>query len=270
MNNILRIGEYPSLGTMPYFYPLRHVFNEANWYFIPGSPADLDHALEQGEADVALASPLALVSSPRDYLIFPELGYSSRRHVRDILLFSDMLLDDMDEMTVSIQDGAATASTMIQIILSQYPQYQNQFIIGWGNADAYVLSGDSALRERFLARYSYVYDMGDLWRHYTGKAMIYYLWVVRKDALKKKKGQIMLFHRLLKQGLEISRADWDRLSALIEGYEWLKKSAITQLWSQVEYDLQPIHFEGLHRFYEDCVELEYFEEVPELEYFEHE
>lgn len=270
MSSELRIGEYTSLGTMPYFYSLRHEFNEPNWTFIQGSPADIDQALDEGGVDVALASPMSLVSAPSDYLVFPDLGYSARGHIRDILLFSDMLLDDMDEMTVSIQDGAVTASIMVQVILSRYPRYDIDFITGWGNAQGFVLSGDSALRERFLARYSYVYDIGDLWKHYTGAAMIYYLWVVRKESFKKKKAQIMAFHRLVKQALEASRKDWDRLSTLVQGYDWLKKPAITQLWSQVEYDLQPVHFEGLSRFYEDCAELEYIEEVPEIEYFEDE
>ena len=41
-NGILRIGEYPSLGTQPYFFPLRNVFNEPEWEFVSGQPDDFE------------------------------------------------------------------------------------------------------------------------------------------------------------------------------------------------------------------------------------
>jgi len=94
-----------------------------------------------------------------------------------MLFFSDILLDDMDELTVSLQEGALTSSAIVKVVLGRYLQYQNQFINGWGPAEAYVLEGDPAVRERMLARYTYVYDVGDLWRHYTRMPMIYYVWV---------------------------------------------------------------------------------------------
>jgi chorismate dehydratase len=270
MTKTLKIGEYVSLGTMPYFFPLRHVFNEPSWSFTQGPPDELDGALTRGEVDVALASPLSLSSAPRDYLIFPDLGYAGHAHIKDVLLFSDMLLDDMDEMTVSLQEGFAAPGAIMRVVLGRFLQYQNEFILGWGGADAFLLAGDAALRERLLARYAYVYDVGDLWRHYTGKAMIYNLWVVRKEAVREKEAMIVFFHRLLKQALAVARSDYSRLSSLAQGYEWLKKNMFTQLWNQVEFELTPSHFEGLHKFYDECVEIGLIEEVPELEYFEYE
>jgi chorismate dehydratase len=269
MTKTLRIGEYPSLGTMPFYFPLKHVFNEPNWTFVPGQPDELDAMLARGELDVALATPLAIAHAPHDYLIFPDLGYAGHAHVKDILLFSDLLLDDMDEMTLSLQEGHSVAAALMRIVLARYLQYQNEFIAGWGNAEAYLLAGDPALRERLLARYAYVYDVGDLWRHYTGKAMIYHLWVVHKEFPREKLPLMVLFQRLLKQAVAMARSDYNRLSTLLPGYDWLKKPLWVQLWSQVEYELMPAHFEGLHKFYEDCAEIGLIEEVPDLEYFEH-
>jgi chorismate dehydratase len=269
MDGVLRIGEYTSLGTLPYFFPLRKVFNEPNWQFVSGQPDELSSALSRGEVDVALVPPLTVAGKPFDYLVLSDLGYAGNGHIKDALLFSDMLLDDMDEMTLSLPEGSSTISGMIHVVLDRYLQYQNEFIMGWGNAEAFLLSGDSALRERILARYSYVYDVGDLWRHYTGKPMIYYLWIIKKRAMRKKKKLIIQFHRLLKQSLEVSRSDWSRIASLAEGYDWVKKPMFNQVWKKVEYDLSPGHFEGLNRFYEDCIEVGIIEDIPELEFFEH-
>lgn len=270
MGQKLVIGEHVSLGAAPFYFPLKYLFKEENWEFVQGTPADIDRALERNEVDVGLASPLTVASAPQDFLILPDLGYAARRHVRDILLFSDMLLDDMDEMAVSLPENSPVAADLIRVILGRYLGYQNVFINGWGNAEAYVLAGDPALRERILARYSYVYDVGDLWRHYTRASMIYYLWVVRKEILHRKKSMLVLFHRLLKQGVDTACSDFDRLAGLVNGYEWIKKPMISQLWNRVEYHLQPPHFEGLLKFYEDCADLGIIEDVPDLEYYEDE
>ncbi len=268
MDRKLVIGELCSLGTAPFFFPLKHVFAEDSWSFVQGTAEELDKKLEQGKVDVALASPLAVVNSPRDFLILPELGYAGKRHVRDMLLFSDMLLDDVDEMTVSLQEGSPVVTGITRIVLERYLGYQNNFIQGWGNAEAFVLHGDAALRERVLARYAYVYDVGDLWRHYTRNSMIYYLWIVRRGALISKENMVVLFQRLLKQALEVARSDWGRLSTLVQGYQWLKKPMVLQLWNKVEYELRQDHFEGLAKFYEECADLGLIEDVPELSFFE--
>jgi|GEM_PF-6305273 len=268
MTDKLRIGEYLSLGTYPYFFPLRNVFNEPNWLFISGTPAELEDHLHQGEVDVALVSPLSLTSAPRDFLVIPDVGYAANRHVREILLFSDMLLEDMDEMSVSLQNGALTSSAIIRIVLENYLQYQNQYIEGWGSAESFVLEGDPALRERVLARYSFVYDVGDLWRHYTKEPMIYYLWAVRRQALHEKEEMVMFFYRMLRHALQVSGSDWNRLALLMEGYEWIKKPLLHRLWTHIEYVLKPEHFEGLEKFFEDCQDTGIIDEAPELCFLE--
>ncbi|MFO8058543.1 MAG: MqnA/MqnD/SBP family protein [bacterium] len=268
MERNLVIGEYVSLGTYPYFFPLRNVFNEPNWVFVSGSPAQLEDYLHQGEVDVALVSPLSVVSAPRDFLVMPDVGYAANRHVREILLFSDMLLEDMDEMSVSLQSGALTSAAMIRIVLDNYLQYQNQYIEGWGSAESFVLEGDPALRERVLARYSYVYDMGDLWKHYTKEPMIYYLWVVRRQALQEKEEMVVLFYRMLRHAIQVSSSDWNRLALLMQGYDWIKKPMIHRLWNHIEYVLKPEHFRGLERFFEDCLDTGIIEETPALCFFE--
>jgi len=144
------------------------------------------------------------------------------------------------------------------------------FIRGWGQAEGFVLEGDSALRERTLARYSYVYDVGDLWRHYTGKGMIFHLWVVRASAVRKKRKQISDFRQMAKKAIDLVSGDWQRLIALARNnnYKWVKKPMFMRLWSNIDYRLEDAHFEGLNRFYEDCVELGVIEDPPQLETFD--
>jgi len=268
-DNSLVIGEFASLGTAPFFFPLKHVFNENSWRFVQGTPSELEDALHNGRVDVALATPMALASRPLDFLVYPDLGYASRRHIKDILLYSDMLLDDMDEMTVSVQAGSEMLFNLVRVILERYLGYQNNFMVGWGNADSFVLYGDAALRERILARYLYVYDVGDLWKHYTRLPIIHYLWVIRRKAALEKKERLIYFHRLLKRSLELVESDLSRMLKLMDGYQWIRNSMISQLWNKADYRIEPFHFDGLAKYFEDCQDLGIIEEVPEIEYFQY-
>jgi chorismate dehydratase len=268
ISNILRIGEYSTLGTMPFYHALKHMLPDPKWRFVPGSPESLGQALERGEVDIALASPLILANAPRDFMVFADLGYAGRGHMRDMLLFSDLYLDDMDEMTVALPQESPMVGSLMHIILERYLHYQNQYISGWGNAEAFVLDGDSALRERMLARYAYVYDVGDLWRHYTGHGLAYYLWMARTETVERNGRLVAAFHRRLNDALAYARQDWDRLSLFTKGYDWIRKSMIKKLWEQVDYELKPEHFDGLNRFFEDSMEVGTIEEVPELQFYE--
>jgi chorismate dehydratase len=268
MGSVLRIGEYASLGTRPFFYPLKHIFRAPEWQFVAGTPAGLVEALEEGNVDIALAPPLALAQVSRDYLVFPDWGYAGRGHMRDMLLFSDLYLDDMDEMTVALPEHSPVVSSLIHVILDNYLQYQNQYIMGWGPADAYVLDGDAALRERALARYAYVYDVGDLWRHYTGRGLAYYLWMARAEAVERDPGLVAAFHHRLGEALSYAKGNWDRLGLLVKGYEWMRRNMMRKLWEQVDYELKPEHMDGLTRLFEDCVEAGLIEEVPELHFYD--
>jgi chorismate dehydratase len=268
MNNVLKIGECQNLFSIPFYYPLKDMFEEQNREFISGTIEELDAALEKGQVDVALASPLSIVSAPLDYVVIPDLGYASRGAVHDMLLFSDILLDDMEELTFSLESNSIIAPAMLQIILERYLMYQSDYISGWGNAESFLLTGDAALRERTLSRYTYVYDLGNLWKHYTGNGMIYYMWVIKKSSLKTRENQIRLFHRQLRKSIEVSRTNWKTLAMKVKGYNWIRPGVINKLWSKTEFDLQPLHFDGLKYFYEDCADIGIIDDVPELEYFE--
>ena len=264
----LRIGQYESLGTQPAYYHLLRELRQDHWQFVPAIPTDLDRALEHDEVDISLVSPLLLCTAPDDYLVLPGVGYGARRHTRNMFLFSDMLLDDIDEMTISIP-GEITSATILQIVTGRYLQFQNEFIVGWGSAEAFLLVGDPALRERQLGRYAYVYDIGDLWRHYTGKHMVYGLWALKRETFRRRREEVLDFHRSLRRGIALMTGDWAVAAAQLRGYEWLRNpQTILQLWADLDFELTEEHLVGLQRYFTDCVESGIIEEPPEIAYAE--
>ena len=263
----LRIGEIPYLECIPYFHPLREHYSQPEYRFVPGSPAELGPELRQGRLDLSLASALEYALVPQDYLLLPGLALGSRGPLGSALLFSDLLLDDMEESTVSISPAAVTASAALKIVFNKYLQYSVEFQTGWGDAEAYLLIGDAALRERSLARYNYIYDLGELWEFYTDQPLVLALWIVRREATSSKADLIRLLHRSLGYSLETAEQDYLRLARQVKGYEWLDPDQMAEVWRKMQYRLEPADLEGLTRFYQDAEETGLIEQAPPLEFF---
>ena len=263
----LRIGEIPAFHYLPYFYPLKEYYPQPEYRFVPGAPAELSALLRQGLLEIMPAPALEYALAPQDYLLLPGLGVGCRGPFGAALLFSDILLDDLDEGTVSLSPASVSAATVLRIVLTKYLQYTVEFQAGWGDADAFLLVGDAALRERNLSRYNYVYDIGELWRYYTHLPLVVSLWTLRREIGPNKSELVELLRRSLGYCLDFSEKDYSRLAGEVKGYEWLPQNQMVEVWSKIQYHLEPDHFEGLVRFYQDAEEIGVIEQAPTLEFF---
>src|SRR4030042_2585241 len=191
----LRIGETPAFHYLPYFYPLREYYPRPEYRLVPGTPVELSLLLRQGQLEIMPAPALEYALAPQDYLVLPGLGVGCRGPLGMALLFSDILLDDLDEGTVSLSPASVSAAAVLRIVLTKYLQYTVEFQAGWGDADAFLLVGDAALRERNLSRYNYIYDLGELWRYYTDLPLVVSLWRLRRGIGPARGGVVRVLQR---------------------------------------------------------------------------
>ncbi len=265
----LLIGEIPYLDCYPYFFPLRQKFSHDSFQFVSGHPADLNALLRRGQIDLSISSSIEYCQSFDNYLVLPELCIGSNGPVGSVLLFSDLPLEDLDEMNISTSAASATGVNLLKIILGKYFQFNNQFKTSWAEADAHLLIGDSALREKILERYQFNYDLGALWKEYTGLPMVFALWQVRREASQSKQEQIIILQKSLKAAIESARKDWDGLARTMIGYDWIAPQDAASYWKGIDFSLTTNHIKGLTRFYEDALELALVEEIPEeIEFIE--
>jgi len=265
----LLIGEIPYMDCYPYFYPLKKNFNQTFFQFVQGHPADLNLMLRRDQIDVSISSSIEYCQNFDHYVVLPELCIGSSGPVGSVLLFSDLPLEDLDEMTISTTSASATGVNLLKIILIKYLQFNSQFKTTWAEAEAHLLIGDSALREKILSRYQYYYDLGELWKEHTGLPMVFALWHVRREASVKKREQVISLYRALKSAVESARKDWSALAKTMVGYDWISQEETVNYWKGIDYSLTSDHLKGLNKFYEDALELNLVEEIPaEIELME--
>jgi len=265
----LVIGEIPYLDCYPYFAPLREKYSQAFFAYYAGHPTDLNTALKRGQIDVSISSSIEYCQNFENYMVLPELCIGSDGPVGSVLLFSDITIEDLDEMTISLPPSSAAAVNLIKIILGKYFQFNNQFKTAWTEAEAHLLIGDSALRERALERYPYVYDLGELWKEQTGLPMVFALWIVRKEAAAEKREQLIILHKSLKNAIDDAKKDWSKLANRLGNYEWMSRKEIIDYWKGVDFSLTARHTKALLAYFHDAEELALIDAAPEeIEFME--
>jgi len=267
---VLRIGEIPYLDCIPYFLPLKQNYMQDFFQFIQGHPSELNSALKRGEIDISISSSIEYAQNYDIYIALPELCIGSTGAVGSVLLFSDHHIDDLDEMPISIPSASASSVALLKIILGKYYQFTCQYKTSWADTEAHLLIGDSALREKTLERYQYVYDLGELWQSQTGLPMVFALWLIKRDTARQKREQLMILHRSLKYAIEESRKNWEKLyEQIAEKYQWLKKEDVINYWKGIDYSLTSQHIKGLLKFFEDAEDQNLIDEAPdEIEFLE--
>jgi len=265
----LLIGEIPYLDCYPYFAPLRKIYNQDFFEFISAPPADLNSMLKRAELDVSISSSIEYPLNLDDYLVLPELAIGCNGAVGSVLLFSDLAIEDLDEMAISIPTASASAVALLKLLLGKYYQFNNQFRTSWSDSEAHLLIGDSALREKSLKRYQRVYDLGELWKEQTGLPMVFALWLVRRDSAQEKREQLIIFHRSLKYAVEEVRKNYKSWAKELTDYNWMTTEEIVNYWKGIDFSLTSQHIKGLSLFFQDAEEMNLIENAPEeIEFME--
>ncbi|SER44452.1 menaquinone biosynthetic enzyme MqnA/MqnD family protein [Salipaludibacillus aurantiacus] len=261
----LIIGEISYTNIRPMFYYAdRESLKQAGCEFVPAIPSKLNKDMERGLVDVGGISSFSYGEHSEEYKILPDLSVSSTREVGSIFLFSKHPIDKLDGKSIALTSSSATSVNLLKIILQKFYQlnvgYQTTFpeySQMMSEHDGCLLIGDDAILAKFsLPPDIYCYDLGELWKHFTGLPMTYAVFAVREEAWK---NQSLLLADVHREFLN------SKQQCIESGFEEMIQSIQFQLggsfrfwkdyFSNLNYELSEKHLEGLHRFYELSFEL---------------
>lgn len=141
-------------------------------------PKDCFRTFKEGSVDVSLV-PSGALHSLENYSIFGNTCIGSLSDVYSVALFSN---DPIAEITTIYLDNHSTTSVaLLQILMSKYIQKEVIYIdanvadIRLKDREAVLMIGDKAFDG--YDRFRHVYDLGKLWREFTGLPFVYACWV---------------------------------------------------------------------------------------------
>ncbi len=144
---------------------------------------DVPQALRDGEIN---AGPVSLVDSfALENICVPVAGFclSASDKAGSNLLYSKKPMEELSGAAIAAATADSTTQKLFQVLLAQkYSGNADSFVAVPDEHDAFVISGDDALRRRRGARgYGHRYDLGEEWHAMTGLPFVFARWMARKE-----------------------------------------------------------------------------------------
>ena len=144
---------------------------------------DIPRALRNGEIN---AGPVSLVDSfALEDICVPVAGFclSASNKAGSNLLYSKKPMEELSGAAIAAATADTTTRKLFQVLLAQkYEVNSDSFVDMPDEHDAFVISGDDALRRRRGARgYGHRYDLGEIWHEMTSLPFVFARWMARKE-----------------------------------------------------------------------------------------
>jgi len=170
------------LNAIPFIRGMKKegLFEEMN--ISTETPARCATAFESGDAEVALIPAGALHGIP-DYRIISDYCIGCDGEVRTVCIFSNQ--DIRNCRRLLLDNHSRTSVLLARLVVQQYFGLQLPFqsldIEQWQpeEGDAILMIGDKVFE--FENKFTYKYDLGSLWKEWTGLPFVFAVWVARKD-----------------------------------------------------------------------------------------
>ena len=177
----IRVGIVNYLNTLPLLYGLEHSGVMKEIFLIKDYPSRIAAGLLTDKIDIGLV-PVGVLPQLGEYNIVSEYGIACDGPVASVCLFSQVPLEEVSEVLLDYQ--SRTSLLLVQLLFQKYWQKNVQFIDtredfedGIQGKCAGLLIGDRCLRFRTKARY--MYDLGAVWKQYTGLPFVFAVWAAK-------------------------------------------------------------------------------------------
>ncbi len=227
-----------------------------------------------GTIDFGPISSIAYARDHRRLVLSRRLSISSYGAVDSIQLIARRPLDEVE--SIALTPKSATSVALLKTILRL--RYERDVVFGellqpleaaLRDVDGVLLIGDEALDAHVFPLEGTVrYDLGDLWREWTGLPMVYAVWAARDEFLARRGSELASVEDELVASMDYGRG---HSAEVIEGAKSLSRFdtvSLDRYFHLLYYGFAPEYEAGLRRFYELAYEAGEIAEPPRLRFLD--
>lgn len=171
---MIRIGKVNYLNTLPLFYD----WDLSNVELIEGHPSELVIKLKEGEIDGGIVSSVEYLLNKENYVIVPNVCIASKERACSVYIFSKKPLEEINN--IYLTPASMTARKLALYIVKEVYKNDPEILENRNEAQAIMLIGDEAIRERNSQRWAHSYDLGEEWFKIYKLPFVFALFLIRK------------------------------------------------------------------------------------------
>ena len=258
----MRVGRIPYINCYPVYGAIDRGVVTLDAELVDGVPTALNHAMTAGTLDVSVISAVEYARDANRYVLLPDLAISCDGPVRSVMLFSRRPAETLSGARVLVSRSSMTSVALLRLMFDDVWRSSPMFVPSDAEVpdlarvdaeahDARLIIGDAALMltsgaSALAADYPYVYDLGAVWKEWTGLPFVFAVWVAQRTT--PVAGALALHAQL------IASRDWglahlDQLSAQAAVATGVSKPAALGYLSGLDYGLRYEHLAGLTAFF---------------------
>jgi chorismate dehydratase len=250
-----RVGHIQFLNCLPIYWGLVRSGALLDVELTKDTPDRLNDALVRGDLDIGPISLVEYLRHADDLVLLPDLAVGSDGPVLSVNLVAQRHLAELGR--VALGSTSRTSALLARMWLAEvhdvHPAYfacPPELTAMLLEADAAVLIGDAALRATYEAPRSglAVYDLGAVWREWTGLPMVFAVWAARRAYAEANPGLVKEVHAAFVRSRGQALAHVDDVAAQAARWEPFDPATLARYFRTLDFSLGPRQLEGLTEF----------------------
>ncbi len=263
-NNKMKIivGQVDFINCLPINLPIELGEVALNENIISAIPSELNKMILNKEIDIAPVSSYAYLENKDKLSPLDNLCIASDGPADSVLLFSHFPLEELDGAKVALSKASATSNKLLEVIFKEFIKINVKYEVPNDSSLSSLSSkypsalfiGDQALLEYSkMPRNVFIYDLGSLWKKYTGLPMVFGLWVVRKEIEEKHPEKVKQISEILNKAKEIGLGvSFEKVLKKAQEKLLIPKDFYSNYFKHLNYDFNADCKKGLSLFEDYC------------------
>jgi chorismate dehydratase len=216
-----RVGHIQFLNCLPLYWGLGRTGSLVDLDLTKDNPDHLNDALVAGQLDIGPISCVEYLRHADQLTLLPDIAVGSDGPVMSCVIISELPLTELDGRRVALGSTSRTSVRLAQLLLAERfgvaPDYYTcppDLSAMMQEADAAVLIGDAALRASLhdAPRLGLnVYDLGAMWKDWTGLPFVFAVFAARRDYLAHAETTVHEVHRMFLDSRDLSMQEIDKV-----------------------------------------------------------
>jgi chorismate dehydratase len=262
----MRVGRIPYVNCYPVYGAIDRRVVKLKATLVDGAPSELNARIARGDLDVSVVSAVEYARDSSRYVLLPDLAVSCDGPVRSVMLFSRRRADDLGARQVLVSRSSMTSVALLELLFENVWRCTPRFVPGDAELsdvrrfereehDARLVIGDAALLLGAEApgapRYPHVYDLGAVWKQWTGLPFVFAVWVALRTTPVK---AALAVHAALIESRNWGLSHLDELARQASAATGVVEAHCLKYLTGLDYGLSYPHLAGLTTFFGRLVE----------------
>lgn len=243
---------------MPLYWGLARTGSLLDFELTKASPDTLNDLLVSGDLDIGPISLVEYLRNVDDLVALPDIAVGCDGPVMSCVIVSQLPLERLDGARVALGSASRTSVRLAQLLLAERygiaPDYYTcppDLSLMMQEAEAGVLIGDAALRANLhdAPRLGlHVYDLGQLWKEWTGLPFVFAVWAARRDYLEREPVIVRQVHEAFVASRNLSLEEVGKVAEHAARWETLEESVLERYFTTLDFSLGEAQLKGIAEF----------------------